>query len=177
MKWIVLLTSLLVVISCQQQLPSSTTEPDQTEINKIDPAASAASIDQLLDNWHKAAATADADAFFGAMTEDCIYLGTDATEKWKRDELRTWAAKAFERETAWAFTPHEREVYVGSDDLAWFDEKLDTWMGECRGTGVVVSTADGWKLKHYNLAVTISNDKIKEFKAIEQEKSFSQNSH
>lgn len=150
------------------ELGSEKTETEGVKLN---------SINDLLDNWHKAAAEANADQFFGSMTEDCIYLGTDATEKWKRDELRSWAASAFERETAWDFTPYEREVYSESNDLAWFDEKLDTWMGECRGSGVVKRTPDGWKLKQYNLAVTISNDKIKDFMAIEQEKSFSQISH
>ena len=171
------------MIACQptpKETIESPPEEGSFEINPEKPESDEEklnSINTLLDHWHQAAANADADLFFGSMTEDCVYLGTDATEKWKRDELRSWAASAFERETAWDFTPYEREVYSETDDLAWFDEKLDTWMGECRGSGVVKRTTEGWKLKQYNLAVTISNDKIKDFMAIEQEKSFSQNSH
>jgi hypothetical protein len=48
-------------------------------------------------------------------------------------------------------------------NLAWFDEKLDTWMGICRGSGVVARTKEGWKIKHYVLSVTVPNDKITEF--------------
>ena len=121
-------------------------------------------LDQIMNDWHHAAATADADAFFGTMTKDGIYLGTDPSERWLRDELRSWAGKAFEREVAWAFTPSDRVWYFNpSQDVAWFEELLDTWMGTCRGSGVLVKTSDGWKLKHYNLAVTIANEKIKGF--------------
>jgi ketosteroid isomerase-like protein len=117
-------------------------------------------IDSLLHAWHHAAAIADEDVFFGLMAEDCIYLGTDITEKWKRDELKSWSQKYFKRESAWAFKAYEREIYL-SGNIAYFDEKLETWMGPCRGSGVLEKTADGWKLKHYHLAVAIPNEKIK----------------
>lgn len=121
-----------------------------------------ANIGRLLDNWHRAAAEANDDVFFGSMTEECIYIGTDISEKWKRDELREWSAKYFDRESAWSFTPREREIYL-DNDIAWFDEKLDTWMGECRGSGVLKKTKEGWKLKHYHLSVTVPNEKIQDF--------------
>ena len=121
-------------------------------------------LNTLIDNWHKAAATADEEAFFGFMTDDCIYLGTDKTEKWKRDELRMWSEKYFQRESAWSFKPTYREIYFSDDgNTAWFDERLDTWMGVCKGSGVVVRTGDTWKLSHYNLAVTVPNEKIDDF--------------
>lgn len=118
----------------------------------------------LLDNWHKAAATADEEVFFGSMTADAIYLGTDATERWGRDEMREWSKQYFARDSAWVFHVIKREVYFSDDgNNAWFEESLDTWMGECRGSGVLVDTDDGWKLKHYNLSVTIPNDKMNTF--------------
>ncbi len=121
-------------------------------------------INQLLDNWHRAAANADEDTFFGSMTIDAVYLGTDAAEYWRRDEMRKWAQPYFDRETAWAFKPKSRHIYMSSNGkLAWFDELLDTWMGDCRGSGVLVKTPDGWKLKHYNLAVTVPNDLMDQY--------------
>jgi len=116
----------------------------------------------LIDQWHYAAGVADEDAFFGFMTEDCIYLGTDISEKWKRDELKLWSAEYFDRESAWSFTSFEREIYF-NNETAWFDEKLDTWMGECRGSGVLTKTKEGWKLSHYHLSVTVPNEKIEGF--------------
>ena len=65
----------------------------------------------LLDDWHRAAAIADEDVFFGSMTADGIYLGTDATERWERDEMKEWSKKYFERESAWDFTPISRHLY------------------------------------------------------------------
>ena len=119
-------------------------------------------IDSLLNAWHHAAAVADEDVFFGLMAEDCIYIGTDLSEKWKRDELRAWSEKYFARESAWSFRPYDREIYF-NDNTAWFDEKLDTWMGQCRASGVLEKKGEAWKLKHYQLSVTVPNEKIQTF--------------
>ena len=121
-------------------------------------------INTFLDKWHHAAAVADEDVFFGSMTQDARYIGTDATENWERDELKEWSKKFFDRETAWDFKRIERNVYLNEDQkLAWFDETLDTWIGICRGSGVVIWTDEGWKLKHYVLSVTLPNEKTNEF--------------
>ncbi len=118
-------------------------------------------INNLLDNWHLAAAKADSDGFFGAMTEEAHYLGTDESEDWKREEMRVWAKPFFDSGKAWDFKKKTRHIYVYQDGkLAWFDENLDTWMGPCRGSGVVVLTKDGWKIQQYVLSVLVPNDKI-----------------
>lgn len=128
-------------------------------------------INALLDDWHKAAATADENAFYGAMSEDGIYIGTDPGELWLRDELRSWAKKAFEKESAWDFKPIKRNVYFSVDGkVAWFDELLDTWMGTCRGSGVMESRDGNWELVHYHLSVTVLNEHIKEFLRIGKDK-------
>lgn len=121
-------------------------------------------IDELVETWHKAAASADEDIFFGSMTENCIYLGTDITERWKRDELKEWSAKYFDRASAWDFTPYERVIHVDEDgEIAWWDEKLDTWMGKCRGSGVLKNIDGAWKITHYHLSVAVPNEKIQAF--------------
>ncbi len=131
---------------------------------QTEPNMAEADINELMDAWHHAAAVADEDVFFGSMAPDGIYLGTDASERWLRDDMREWSKKYFERETAWAFTPHDRQVYLSADgQTAWFEELLDTWMGVCRGSGVLQKTADGWKIRHYNLAVTVPNEAINGF--------------
>ena len=46
---------------------------------------------------------------------------------WLRDELKEWSNKYFERESAWAFTPKNRLVYLSANgETAWFEELLDT---------------------------------------------------
>ena len=131
-----------------------------------------AELDSLLDAWHLAAATADSAAFFGRMSPDGVYLGTDASERWLRDELAAWAAPFFRRDTAWAFTPRERHWQLSADgQTAWFDEHLDSWMGTVRGSGVLTQNSTspaaaaageraGWRLRHYNLALAVPNERM-----------------
>ena len=119
---------------------------------------------RFLDAWHHAAAVADEDAFFGSMAPQGIYLGTDANERWERDYMAFWAKPYFDKESAWAFKARDRHIYLNdAQSIAWFEEKLDTWMGECRGSGVLRLYPEGWKIEHYNLAVTIPNDKMDKF--------------
>ena len=121
-------------------------------------------INTTMDKWHKAAAEADEEVFFGIMDSSCIYLGTDATERWTKQEFYDWGLKHFQGESAWSFTANWRNIYfTDNNNYAWFEESLATWMGECRGSGVLKRINNGWKLVHYNLAVTIDNDKIKGF--------------
>lgn len=121
-------------------------------------------LNQFMDAWHKAAATADEDVFFGSMTKGGIYIGTDATEKWERDEMREWSKQYFDRDKAWDFTTIDREIYLSDDkNVAWFEESLDTWMGVCRSSGVLENTASGWKISHYHLSVTVPNDNVDSF--------------
>ena len=124
-------------------------------------------IDSFINAWHHAASVADEVAFFGSMTEDGVYIGTDSSERWKRDELALWSKKYFDRESAWSFTPLSRTVTIGpGGQIAWFDELLDTWMGPCRSTGIVVLKDNLWKIVHYQLSVAMPNDKIDEYKKL-----------
>jgi len=126
-----------------------------------------AMVEKVLNDWHQASATADAAAFFGAMTADGVYLGTDASERWLRDELKDWSKFAFERDTAWAFTVSNREVYLSENQkMAWFEELLDTDMGVCRASGVLSKVGGVWKIKHYDLAIMVPNDLVNDFKKL-----------
>lgn len=118
-------------------------------------------INQLINDWHLAASKADSMAYFSAMTIDAIYVGTDKEEVWSKRDFTKFADPYFAKGKAWDFKTISRNVY--SDDynkLAWFDEMLDTWMGPCRGSGVVVRVGEEWKIKHYVLSLTIPNDDI-----------------
>ena len=119
-------------------------------------------IHNTLDTWHKAATEADEDTYFGSMTDKSIFMGTDASERWTLAEFKAFAMPHFQKESAWAFTAKDRFVYFTEDGkTAWFDELLDTWMGACRGSGVLQLTKSGWKIMHYNLAILVPNDVVK----------------
>jgi len=94
-------------------------------------------INNFMDQWHKDAANADFDGYFGAMHDEGRFLGTDKTERWSKQQFMDYAKGAFEKKKTWDFTPKDRLVFLSSDmNLAWFDEVLDTWMGPCRGSAV-----------------------------------------
>ncbi|PHI19122.1 hypothetical protein CEQ90_14515 [Lewinellaceae bacterium SD302] len=123
------------------------------------------SLDAFATAWHRAAAITDAEQFFGSMADGAIYIGTDAGEHWTKKEFYTFAKPYFDKGKAWDFTARERHLFVNPDEnIAYWDELLNTWMGPCRGTGIVKRQTDGsWKLLHYTLSVTVPNDQIKAF--------------
>lgn len=119
---------------------------------------------QFIDDWHKAAANADAQQFFGAIADDGIYIGTDKTERWTKSSFIAFAKPYFDRGKAWDFKPYDRDLHVTSDGKsAWFSELLSTWMGVCRGSGVLIKENDKWQLKQYHLSVTVPNDLVRDF--------------
>lgn len=116
-------------------------------------------INKTLDNWHKAAANADFTNYFNVLTDDAIYIGTDASENWNKKQFEAFAKPYFDRGRAWSFTALERNIYFSKDNkMAWFDELLNTQMKICRGSGVMVKEKNVWKIKHYVLSMTVPND-------------------
>jgi len=128
-------------------------------------------IGEMLDEWHMAAANADFENYFGLMTEDGVFLGTDATENWQNDEFKAFSKPYFERGKAWSFTAVERNIYLDANgETAWFDEVLDTQMKLCRGSGVVKKIGDKWKVAHYVLSIAVPNENVKALVAIKKDR-------
>lgn len=128
-------------------------------------------IDQTLDQWHEAAAVADFELYFSYLTPDSRYMGTDASENWTVKEFKTFAKPYFERGKAWSFKAISRNIYPEKQrEIAWFDELLDTEMGICRGSGVMVLVDGEWKIQHYVLSMTVPNDQADKVTALKKEK-------
>ncbi|AWG27261.1 nuclear transport factor 2 family protein [Flavobacterium kingsejongi] len=116
-------------------------------------------ITTVLNAWHKAAADAKMEDYFGYMAPDAIYIGTDATENWTFAEFRAFAKPYFDRGKAWNFTALQRNIYLSKDQkMAWFDELLDTQMKICRGSGVLQKINGQWKIVQYVLSMTVPNE-------------------
>lgn len=127
-------------------------------------------ITTLLNNWHKAAGDASFEEYFEKMTENGIFIGTDPTENWETTEFKKWSKPYFDRDKAWSFCTLERNIYFSDDrNTGWFDELLDTQMGICRGSGVIVKEEGSWKIKHYVLSIAIPNEKVPEVTNIKKE--------
>ncbi len=115
-------------------------------------------INTLLDSLNLAAANADYNTYFGYFADHAVFMGTDATERWTKQEFMQWALPFFERGKAWRFKSIDRHVYINNEGkVAWFDELLDTQMKICRGSGVLTNEHGRWKLQQYVLSITVPN--------------------
>lgn len=113
----------------------------------------------MLDSFNRAAAKADFTKYFNFYTEDAIFAGTDATERWDKKAFMVWAKPIFDKGSAWNFTALKRHIYFDKTaTLAWFDELLNTQMKICRGSGILVKQGTEWKVQQYILSTTIPND-------------------
>ncbi|VTP97509.1 nuclear transport factor 2 family protein [Sphingobacterium daejeonense] len=118
-------------------------------------------VNQVMDQWHKAAGEANFKEYFDLMDESSIFIGTDATERWNKQEFMDYAKPHFDKGKAWNFTSLERNVDFSEDGkTAWIDELLNTQMKICRGSGVLVKENGKWLIKHYVLSMTIPNDLV-----------------
>jgi ketosteroid isomerase-like protein len=119
-----------------------------------------AAVAAVLDAYHAAAAVGDWDTYFDLMSEDAVFLGTDAAERWPRQEFQAYASGR----SGWVYHPLQRHINLTPDGAsAWFDELLRSEsFGTARGTGVLIRTPDGWKISQYHLTLPIPNDLIRE---------------
>lgn len=152
---IVTISLLLLGQSCQRpheeahtlSLSDAATEDDQKLL-----------IGAMIDSFHADAGQADFEAYFAHMTDDAIFIGTDATEHWDMASFKRFSKPYFDKGKAWNFTSIERHIYLSPQgNLAWFDELLNTQMKICRGSGVAVWQNNRWKISHYTLSMTVPN--------------------
>ena len=157
----VLAPIVLGVLSC---FPSTAATPDEAE----------AAVGAVLDTFHRAAAEADGDLYFGLFTDDAVFLGTDVTERWSIDQFKAFAEPYFSKGQGWDYVPGERHVVILPGGVtARFDEILSNESyGTCRGTGVLILTPADWRISQYSLTIPIPNElardvvrRIKEFEA------------
>lgn len=149
MKKILAVLIVLTLSGCKSSM-------DQQTLSK-------ANINATLDAWHKAATDANYNDYFSLMTDDAVFIGTDATEYWNKTAFQAYAKPHFDKGKAWSFTALERHIYFdATGKTAWFDELLNTQMKICRGSGVLVKIGTEWKIKHYVLSMTIPNDNSNE---------------
>lgn len=154
------ITTLIVLIfttciySCQQSAKSPVSSmPDTSNEQKA--------IVAMLDSFNTAAANAEYTTYFNFYTDDAIFTGTDATERWNKQEYMAWAKPYFDKKTTWHFTALERHIYFSdTGNLAWFDELLNTQMKICRGSGVLIKQGNDWKVQQYILSTTVPNELI-----------------
>ncbi|PQJ79884.1 nuclear transport factor 2 family protein [Polaribacter porphyrae] len=143
---------LFVIISCNTREVISIEKQETIKQN----------VNSFMDDWHLAATEANYGDYFGKMDSISVFIGTDATENWTKKAFSNFSKPYFDKGKAWDFKVLERNIYVNNlGNFVWFDELLTTWMGTCRGSGVLQKNDNTWKIKHYVLSVSIPNDDIK----------------
>jgi hypothetical protein len=116
-------------------------------------------VDQFINTWHRDVAELREEDYFDKMSDGFVFVGTDPSEVWNKEEFRKFSHPYFVKGKTWDFRPISRNIYFSEKaKFAWFDELLDTWMGLCRGSGVLVYEENSWRLQHYVLSVTVPNE-------------------
>jgi hypothetical protein len=118
-------------------------------------------VGKVIDDFHDAAAHGDKARYFGHMTDDAVYLGTDEWERWpKYPVFSDYVDGRFKDGTGWTYQSVERTVAFNErEDVAWFDEVLfSETNGRIRGTGVLTLSSGQWKIEHYAMSFLIFNE-------------------
>ena len=112
-------------------------------------------VNNILDAYHVAAAEANWESYFQLMSDDGVFLGSDAGERWTKAEFQAYDS----RSNGWNYLPEIRNVNFTPDGgSAWFDEILQSASyGTSRGTGILIKTEQGWKISQYALTFPIPN--------------------
>ena len=128
-------------------------------------------INTIVSNWHNDAKNANFNTYFNRISNDGFYIGTDQNEIWTKEEFQTFSKPYFDKKNTWDFKTIKRNIFFSKDkNVVWFNELLDTWMGTCRGSGVLALENGVWKIKQYVLSVTIPNSEIKKVILIKKNK-------
>ncbi|WP_141731781.1 nuclear transport factor 2 family protein [Oligoflexus tunisiensis] len=114
----------------------------------------------VLDQFHKAASAHDFTKYFGLMTADAVFIGTDASERWDVKAFKDYVKPHFDKGRGWTYQPKTRHINFSPDHgVAWFDEILENAKyGTCRGTGVLVKDGKVWKIAQYHLTIPVPNE-------------------
>ncbi len=122
-------------------------------------------VSAFLDEWHDDAAHARL-RYFDKIAPDGVYIGTDKSERWIRDDFKAWAKPFFDKGQAWEFHAIKRNIAFTPDkSVVWFDEQLTTQMGICQASGIIRNNQGNLQIEHYQLSLTVPNDLVEHVKA------------
>ncbi|CAN5414321.1 nuclear transport factor 2 family protein [soil metagenome] len=129
--------------------------------------AAAKEVNAVLDRMHDAASRADGETYFAQFDTGARFIGTDATERWDIATFRAYAEPFFARGQGWTYRPRPDRALQIMGDTVIFDELLDNdSYGLVRGSGVVMRTANGWKIQQYVLSYAVPNAVAKDVTAL-----------
>ena len=111
-------------------------------------------VGKVIDDFHDAAAHGDKERYFGHLTNDAVYLGTDEWERWpKYPDFDDYVNGRFKDGSGWTYKSVERTIrFNDRSDVAWFDEVLYSeikWPASWHGcTDATVRPVEAGTLRH-----------------------------
>ena len=138
---------LWIILTCVSFLSVAQSAKEEQSINKV------------LDQFHQAAANANAQVYLNSLTDDAIFLGTDASERWTKQQFTAFVLPYFDQGKGWLYVAKDRNISIlKQGSVAFFDEVLEnSKYGYCRGSGVLIQTNQGWKISQYSLSILVPN--------------------
>jgi hypothetical protein len=127
-------------------------------------------VGDLLDAFHRGAATANLQEYFGCFHQEGRFLGTDASENWHVLEFYGFSKPYFERGTGWTYVPRpatRKTTFFPNEacpSFCVFDELLDSqdFHATTRGSGTCLYSEGRWLLAQYHLSFPLPNDLAKD---------------
>jgi len=97
--------------------------------------------------------------YLNSLTDDAIFLGTDASERWTKQQFTAFVLPYFDQGKGWLYVAKDRNINIlKQNSVAFFDEVLEnSKYGYCRGSGVLIQTKQGWKISQYSLSILVPN--------------------
>ncbi len=116
-------------------------------------------VDKVLNSFHQAAAEADYEQYMALLADDAIYMGTDSSERWNKNQFSAFVKPYFSQGKGWLYRTIERHITATEvKNIVFFDELLaNENYGRCRGSGLLINTEQGWKILQYNLSIPLPN--------------------
>jgi len=150
MKYITISTALLLA-GCASQ----PTRPNQART-----IMQGTGVGLTLDTFHQAAEMGIFDLYFDQMTDDAVFMGTDESERWNKQQFMDYAREPFGDGHGWTYKPSDRHIAFNDDrTIAWADELLThEKYGTLRGTSVLEKHGRKWLIAHYSLTFLVPND-------------------
>lgn len=120
------------------------------------------SVEDVLMDYHDAAAKADAKRLFGHLAEGAVIYGTDSEEEWPLEKFKALVGPLLAKGQGWVTSPTRQLVTIAPcGRRAWFFENLTSskW-GEMRGSGFCRVIDGAWKIDRMVLSFPIPNDMV-----------------
>lgn len=117
-------------------------------------------VNKVLDQFHVAAAQANFSDYFSLLSEDAIFLGTDAKERWTKQTFKEYVKPYFDKGQGWTYEKITRNISkTNNGNIVFFDELLsNSFYGTCRGSGIMVKQQGEWRISQYSLSVMVPNE-------------------